>query len=102
MKALPGLAGENRRIVANILHSCLPDHARVLVFGSRARARCKPYSDLDLALDLGGPVPLSLMAELAEAFSESDLPWKVDIIDLHAITPAFARIVTETGIPLDL
>lgn len=38
-------------------------------------------------------MPLDLTARLAEAFSESDLPWKVDLVDWATTTPAFRTII---------
>jgi type I restriction enzyme S subunit len=35
------------------------------------------------------PLTLSTVADLSEAFSESDLPWKVDIVDWASIGEAF-------------
>jgi len=60
-------------------------HHQFYVFGSRviddvaARQRVKPYSDLDLAI-VGEPLPLEQLFALREAFSESDLPMRVDIV----------------------
>jgi hypothetical protein len=37
-------------------------------------------------------------AALAEAFSESDLPWKVDIVDLATIDPSFRRSIERDSV----
>jgi predicted nucleotidyltransferase len=70
------------------------------VFGSRAHGRPRPYSDLDLAIDAGRHLSLTETAALAEAFSESDLPWKVDLLDLQLVGPAFRHVVEQVSIPL--
>ncbi len=62
----------------------------------------KPFSDLDLALDLGHPVPLERLAELREAFDLCDLPWKVDLTDVHEVDPAFAAIIAREALPLEV
>ena len=80
---------ELRAILARILS---PD-VRVWVFGSRAGGTPKPWSDLDLALEGPAPLPLPVMAELAEAFEESALPWKVDLVDRATVSEAFGRII---------
>jgi type I restriction enzyme S subunit len=36
---------------------------------------------------------LDEIAALSEAFSESDLPYKVDIVDWHAVDERFRRII---------
>ena len=55
------------------------------MFGSRATGRARRYSDLDLAIDAGRRLTLDEIAGLAEAFSDSDLPYKVDLADWHNI-----------------
>jgi type I restriction enzyme S subunit len=79
-------------IVADILRRLAPDY-EVWAFGSRATGRAKPYSDLDLAIVSDRPLPLDLTARLAEAFSESDLPWKVDLVDWATTDDAFRGII---------
>ena len=83
------------RIIMQLLRNLLPD-CEVWAFGSRVRGRTKPYSDLDLAIVSDPPLSIDRLAELAEAFSESDLPWKVDLIDWARTSPEFqARIAAE-------
>lgn len=67
--------------------------AEVWAFGSRARRCAKPYSDLDLMLVEEKPLSFSAMAELKEAFSESRLPYKVDVLEWASTEPGFRRIV---------
>ena len=60
-------------------------HQQFYAFGSRvigdaaARQRVKPHSDLDLAI-VGEPLPLEQLFALRDAFSQSDLPMRVDIV----------------------
>jgi predicted nucleotidyltransferase len=86
-----------RAIVAQILHTHLPPGTKTLIFGSRATGPAKPYSDLDIAIDAGRPLTLSESSALAEAFTESDLPWKVDLVDRHTTTAAFWDRITASG-----
>jgi uncharacterized protein len=88
--------------VRTILRRTLPRGVAVFVFGSRAGGLVKPWSDLDLLLDAGTPLSLSLLGELAGAFDESRLPWRVDIVDRAAISPEFARIVDRTKVPFPM
>ncbi|MDO8207348.1 MAG: nucleotidyltransferase domain-containing protein [Gallionella sp.] len=78
--------------VSRILKAVVPD-SEVWAFGSRVQARAKPYSDLDLALLAGQPLSLETRAMLTEAFEESDLPFKVDVVDLSAASPGFCAII---------
>lgn len=89
-----------RSIVTSILNAHLPDGTSVHVFGSRAGGKPKPWSDLDLVLEALGPLPLSLTAKLAEAFEESELPWKVDIVDRKSVNDGFGRLIDELKVAL--
>lgn len=79
-------------IVRDILHRSVPHYA-VWAFGSRAKWTAKPYSDLDLAIVTDTPLPLSVSGALADDFSESDLPWKVDIVDWATTSESFRQII---------
>lgn len=79
-------------IVRDILQRHVPQYA-VWAFGSRAKWTAKEYSDLDLAIITNNPLPLTTSAALAEDFSESDLPWKVDIVDWAETSETFRQII---------
>lgn len=79
-------------IVRTILQRILPQH-EVWAFGSRVRRSHKPYSDLDLAVIGQSALTIEQLAALSEAFSESDLPWKVDVVDWANATEAFRQII---------
>lgn len=81
-------------IVQDILASTVP-HRGVWAFGSRAQFTEKPYSDLDLAVMGQQPLTLADMANLSEAFSNSDLPYKVDIVDWATTSEPFKKIIAE-------
>lgn len=81
--------------VRRILQHCVPEF-EVWAFGSRVHGRnLKPFSDLDLAIIAGQPLSPARYAALEEAFSESDLPFKVDIVDWAATSENF-RTLSET------
>ena len=84
-------------IVRKILERVVPGR-RVWAFGSRVTGRAKKFSDLDLAVLGDAPLPLGTMAELAEAFSESDLPWKVDVVDWATASERFRGVVAESHV----
>jgi predicted nucleotidyltransferase len=89
-------------IVRDILRAHLPPGTRAWVFGSRATASARRYSDLDLALQAAEtPLGLDVLSDLKEALSESDLPYKVDVIDLRSVDPAFRALIDPDMIALE-
>ena len=93
------LRPEHLEAVRLILSRHVPG-ATVWAFGSRIRGTAKPHSDLDLAIrDLVSKDSDRLIL-LKDAFSESDLPMKVDIVDLDSISPEFRALIEAQYIPL--
>ena len=86
-------------IVAEILKRHVPQ-CRVWAFGSRARGQAKPYSDLDLAIMAHEPLSLAQIAALREAFSESDLPWKVDLVDWSTAGEPLRQIIERDKVAI--
>lgn len=84
---------EQEALVRAILADHLPDSVAVSVFGSRVTGKARRYSDLDLALAGDGPIAAGTKLDLAEAFDESDLPWKVDLIDWASTSEHFRQII---------
>jgi len=81
-------------IVQAILQKHVSDR-EVWAFGSRAKGTAKEYSDLDLAILGEQPLGLAVCAALADDFSESDLPWKVDVVDWATTSESFRKIIAQ-------
>lgn len=93
------LTAEQWRIVREILLRLVPDR-EVWAFGSRAKDTAKEYSDLDLAVVGDDMMSLALIAEMREAFQESALPFKVDIVDWASADDGFREIVAKNRVLL--
>jgi uncharacterized protein len=87
-------------ILRGILKAGLPHHARVFVFGSRASGKARRSSDLDLAIDADRALTPDERAALGEAFENSDLPYKVDLVDIHGVDEGFRALVERERVPL--
>ena len=88
---------EQWQIVRDILQKHVPQY-EVWAFGSRAKWTAKPYSDLDLAIITNKPLSLDITASLNEDFSESDLPWKVDVVDWATTSESFRKIIATNKV----
>ena len=78
--------------VKEILEEYVPGW-EVRAFGSRVTGRTKPWSDLDLAIVGPEPMGLRRWGRLVEAFQESTLPFRVDVLDWHDVSPSFQAII---------
>jgi uncharacterized protein len=87
---------EPRHLVAvrRILEAHVPE-CDVRAFGSRVKGRAKPYSDLDLAVMTTSPLPIDVKVRLEHAFTESDLPFKVDVLYWDEIGEGFRRLIEQ-------
>jgi uncharacterized protein len=88
------ISSEHLAIVQQILRQLVPS-CEVWAFGSRVKGTAKPFSDLDLVIMSQQPLSLALVASLHEAFSESDLPWKVDIVDWSTTSQEFRAVIEQ-------
>jgi predicted nucleotidyltransferase len=84
-------------IVQDILRKRIPEY-EVWAFGSRTKGTARRYSDLDLAIITSTPLSLQIRGDIAEDFSESDLPFRVDILDWATTEDSFSHIVEQDRI----
>ncbi|MBF0097888.1 MAG: nucleotidyltransferase domain-containing protein [Magnetococcales bacterium] len=94
MKSQPpiDIRPDHLQIVLDILKKHVPNH-EVWAFGSRVKWTAKEYSDLDLCVISDQPLGCGVKGDLLDDFSESDLPWKVDVVDWATTSESFRKIV---------
>lgn len=86
-------------IVQCLLRAYLPADSKVWAFGSRVNGTAKPSSDLDLAIDANERLPLGPMGSSDDSFTVAPFAYKVDLVDLHAITPEFRALIDAQKSP---
>ncbi|MCY4354214.1 MAG: restriction endonuclease subunit S [Truepera sp.] len=91
----PNHLGTVKAILAEHVPEC-----EVRAFGSRATWTAKDYSDLDLAILGKGPLDWATVGRLEEAFEESDLPMRVDVLDWHTISGGFREVIEREHVVL--
>ncbi len=72
-------------------------HLRIYLFGSWAQGRALSVSDLDIALDIGMPISVSIMQDISDALEELPTLRKIDVVDLQAVDEEFRNRVLEHG-----
>ena len=78
------------------LHRILAHHLSeydVYAFGSRVTGKARKTSDLDLVIMTERPLDHLRAAEVKEAFSESDLPFKIDLVDWADTSQDFRKLI---------
>lgn len=89
------LNDQEMAIIRRILGAMMPEY-EVWAFGSRVHGRClRKFSDIDLAIIADAPVDSGRLSELKEAFAESDLPYRVDVVDFASASQAFRDIIQQ-------
>jgi uncharacterized protein len=63
----------------------------VRAFGSRVTGRAWRYSDLDLVVMGAAPVPELTLAHLRADFEDSDLPFRVDVMEQRDLPAAWPK-----------
>ncbi len=86
------LRTDHLKIAQDILQKFVPERA-VWAFGSRAKWTAKEYSDLDLCIVGKTPLSFRTLGLLQEAFEDSDLPYKVDVVDWATTSDSFRKII---------
>ncbi|MDE0314511.1 MAG: restriction endonuclease subunit S [Candidatus Poribacteria bacterium] len=88
------LSPKHFETVQHILAKHVPG-CEVRAFGSRAKWTAEDYSDLDLVVIDNQTSNLGQIRQLTEAFEESNLPIRVDVLDWHTISEEFKKIIIE-------
>jgi uncharacterized protein len=86
----------DKEVITTIIKRYLPT-ALIYLFGSRARKDHSATSDFDIAIDAMKKIDELTLSAIRDGIEESTIPFKVDIIDLHAITDDFKKKILTEG-----
>ena len=81
-----------------IIHDILDSYKEVYIFGSRVKGTYKQFSDLDVCIKQ--PLLDYEVELLAEKFTESDLPFKVDLILYDEVDDNFKKRIDQEAVSL--
>ena len=84
-------------IVLSILRRYVPG-IEIRAAGSRAKHNARRHSDLDLIIMTERPLEVTSIARLSAAFSESDLPFSVDVLDWASLDESFRRLIRDGSV----
>ncbi|MDR0598160.1 MAG: nucleotidyltransferase domain-containing protein [Treponema sp.] len=92
------LAERDRLTLIALIERFLP-RTTVWAFGSRVKGNSRPWSDLDLVVftQAGQHAQVSL---LKEALEESNLPFRVDLLEWEGLPENFKETIKAGYVPL--
>jgi len=89
------LTKTEKKIKETIYSFLDPKKYTVFIFGSRATNKAKKFSDYDIGIIGKKALPWHLLAEIEEAFEESDLPYKIEVVDFANVPRNFKKIALK-------
>lgn len=90
----------HRKFILEVLDKHFP-LKKVYVFGSRIeKQNTKKFSDLDLAIENLSDHDSKTLALLRYDFEDSNLPFRVDVVDLNTVDDDFKRLILEDAVVL--
>ncbi len=92
------ITADQRKTVLALLKRYLPN-TTAWVYGSRATWTSRPQSDLDMVV-FATPEQNDRVAELREAFEESDLPFRVDLFVWDTVPEEFRKRIEAEHVVL--
>ncbi|MBN1982561.1 MAG: nucleotidyltransferase domain-containing protein [Chitinivibrionales bacterium] len=82
---------KDKDALLRIIRQFFPD-AEIWAFGSRVSGKgLKPFSDIDLVVKTSDPIDVTTMVEVENAFNESDIALKVDIVQWKDLSERFRK-----------
>ena len=87
------------RITAILVRALSGKSCRVYLFGSRAAGTARPTSDFDVAVLADEDIGREL-SRAREMLEESNIPFKVDVVDLRLTAPTFRAETQSQGVLL--
>jgi len=86
-----------QEIMMQLLTVLFPS-ATIYLFGSRARGDHTERSDIDIAIDLGRKMEIKEIAKARGVLEGLNLPWKIDVADMHSISQVMKELILKEGV----
>lgn len=91
------IPAEDKNKIINVINSLIPD-AKIYLYGSRARGTHSKWSDIDLALESKNTLTTGQIGELNDVMASLSIPYTVNIVDLHAVSPTIKDSILKDKI----
>ena len=85
---------QDKEKIIRIIKKYLPD-CTIYLFGSRARGKHHPGSDIDLALDNEEKIKRHLIGDILEELEETSIPFKIDLVDIKSVSESMREQIEK-------
>ncbi len=68
-----------------------PNEYKIFIFGSRVAGKARKFSDYDVGIIGKKPVEWKKLSLIDEVFEESDIPFKIDLVDFSLVSENFKK-----------
>ena len=83
------------KIKETVFKHISPEENKVFLFGSRATGTNRKWSDYDIGVIGKEKLPYSKFNELKNELEESNIPYKIDIIDFAQVSDKFRNVALK-------
>lgn len=73
-------------------------HAKIYLFGSRAKGNYQKNSDIDIAIDAGSPITMTEKGQINSMLDALNIPQKIDLVDFHRTPEELKKNILRDGI----
>ena len=87
-------------LIKNTLKGQLPTGYKAFIFGSWAQGNNREYSDIDLGILGSIKLPPSRIVKIKNDLEDSNLPYRVDLIDFSTVSDKFKNSARQKVINL--
>lgn len=91
---------EYKEKIIKIINETLKDTPKIFLFGSRSCGCETTVSDIDIGIDCSRNLLLNELSDLKEKFEESNIIYKIDIVDFYDAEEKFKEIAYKKGLKI--
>lgn len=73
-------------------------HAKIYLFGSRAKKTYNERSDIDIAIDTGVPISITEKGQINSMLDALNIPQTIDLIDFQRAPQSLKENILKEGI----
>ena len=81
--------------IISIIKALVP-HTKIYLF-DLASGTAGKWSDIDIALNAGKPLPLTTIDEIMSIFQATNIPYKIEVVDMHQVNKEMQHAIQSEG-----